>query len=103
MDRPVEEAAASQWKMIENREAAHPGASREERAEMLREHREHILHGPKQGKYFSLLVVDSPALVRAPEVWVERIREFVGRRWMWRRCGGRSGRGYIGIGRCVAY
>ena len=78
MDRPVEEVAASQWKMIENREAAHPGASREKMAEMLRDHREHILHGLKQAKYFSLLVVDYPALVRAPEVWVERIREFVG-------------------------
>ena len=78
MDRPVEEVAASQWRMIENREAAHPGASREKMAEMLRDHREHILHELKQAKYFSLLVVDYPALVRAPEVWVERIREFVG-------------------------
>jgi hypothetical protein len=78
MDRPVEEVAASQWKMIENREAAHPGASREKMEEMLRDHRERILHGLKHAKYFSLLVVDYPALVRAPEEWLERIREFVG-------------------------
>jgi len=77
MDRPVEEVAASQWKMIENREAAHP-ASREKMEEMLRDHRERILHGLKHAKYFSLLVVDYPALVRAPEEWLERIREFVG-------------------------
>src|ERR1700722_8780985 len=63
--------------MIENREAAHRGACREKMAEMLRDHREHILHGLKQAKSFSL-VVSCPALVRAPEVWVERIRESVG-------------------------
>jgi hypothetical protein len=78
MDRPVEEVAASQWKMIENRDAAHPGASREKMAEMLRDHREQVLHGLKQAQYFSLLVVDYPALVRRPEEWLERIREFVG-------------------------
>jgi tetratricopeptide (TPR) repeat protein len=78
MDRPVEEVAASQWKMIENREAAHPGASREKMAEMLRDHREQILHGLKRAQYFSVLVVDYPALVRAPEEWLQRIREFVG-------------------------
>jgi tetratricopeptide (TPR) repeat protein len=78
MDRPVEEVAASQWKMIENRDAAHPGASRERMAEMLRDHREQILHGLKRAEYFSVMVVDYPALVRAPEEWLERIREFVG-------------------------
>jgi predicted AlkP superfamily phosphohydrolase/phosphomutase/tetratricopeptide (TPR) repeat protein len=78
MDRPVEEVAASQWKMIENRAAAHPGASREKMAEMLREHRGQILHGLGRASYFSVLVVDYPALVRSPEDWVERIREFVG-------------------------
>jgi hypothetical protein len=78
MDRPVEEVAASQWKMIENREAAHPGASREKMAEMLRDHREQILYGLKNAKYFSLLVVDYPALVRAPDEWLKRIHEFVG-------------------------
>jgi hypothetical protein len=47
-------------------------------AEMLRDHREQILHGLKRAQYFSVLVVNYPALVRAPEEWVERIREFVG-------------------------
>jgi hypothetical protein len=70
--------AASQWKMIENRDAAHPVASREKMAEMLRDHREHILHGLKNAKYFRVLVVDYPGLVRAPEEWLERIREFAG-------------------------
>ena len=57
--------------------AAHP-AGREKMEEMLRDHRERILHGLKHANYFSLLVVDYPALVRAPEEWLERIREFVG-------------------------
>jgi predicted AlkP superfamily phosphohydrolase/phosphomutase/Tfp pilus assembly protein PilF len=78
MDRPVEEVAASQWKMIENRGAAHPEASREKMAEMLGEHRERILRGLRQARNFSALVVDYPELVRSPEEWLERIREFVG-------------------------
>jgi predicted AlkP superfamily phosphohydrolase/phosphomutase/tetratricopeptide (TPR) repeat protein len=78
MDRPMEEVAASQWKMIENRRATPPIASREKMAEMLGDHRERILRGLRQAKNFSVLVVDYPALVRSPDEWLERIREFVG-------------------------
>jgi hypothetical protein len=78
MDRPVEEVAASQWKMIEDRGASQPGVTRAKMVEMLADHRERILHGIQHARHFSVLVVDYPALVRSPEEWTGRIREFVG-------------------------
>jgi len=78
MDRPVEEVAASQLKMIQRRGATPPNASPGKMAQMLRDHRDQILRGLSMAKGFEVLVVDYPGLVRSPGEWVPRIEAFLG-------------------------
>jgi tetratricopeptide (TPR) repeat protein len=77
MDRPVEEVVRSQRKMVEHRGGAHP-ASEEKMESALRAHREETLRGLSRTAGFEVLVVDYPQLVRSPELWMDRIEEFLG-------------------------
>ena len=70
MDRPVEEVAASQSRML-NRPVG-------DSSEALRAHRAETLHTIRNTPGFEVLVVDYPELVLAPEKWSDVIGSFLG-------------------------
>lgn len=78
MDRPVEEVAASQQKMLRNRDTAIREFATGRVVEVLRRHRAAILAGLQKSPHFENLIVDYPALVTSPKDWVPRIAEFLG-------------------------
>jgi predicted AlkP superfamily phosphohydrolase/phosphomutase/tetratricopeptide (TPR) repeat protein len=77
MDRPADEVAASQFKMLQNRGAS-AAVSPAKLTSMLGEHRAAILGGLSQRPGFSVLVVDYPSLIRSPAEWLDQITSFVG-------------------------
>jgi len=77
MDRPLEEVAQSQAKMLQ-RKGVTESMPVEKMMDSLKQHREQILGGLARAPGFEVLVVDFPELVRAPEKWVDRIQTFLG-------------------------
>lgn len=70
MDRPVEEVAASQSRML--------GRPVDDTAEALRAHRAEILHGARSTPGFEVLIVDYPELVLSPGTWAPALGSFLG-------------------------
>lgn len=73
MDRPIEEIAASQARMLDK-----PVGEAPEIAESLRCHRAEILHGLANTPGFQMLVIDYPSLVLSPDQWAKPIGSFLG-------------------------
>ena len=80
MQRPVEEVAASQLKMLQRRYPGKTHASAEKMAETLRTHRDETLKLLRRVPDIEVLEVDFPDLVRAPAAWTAKIAEFLGPR-----------------------
>ncbi len=82
MQRPVEEVAASQLKMLQRRFPGKTHASPEKMAGALRTHRDEILKMLSHLKGVEVLEVSYPDLVRNPAAWIPRIAAFLGPRWL---------------------
>jgi predicted AlkP superfamily phosphohydrolase/phosphomutase/tetratricopeptide (TPR) repeat protein len=78
MSRPIEEVVASQQKMINHRQTRGANLSAEKLGENLAKHRETIVHGMRVSPNFEVLEVEYPMLVQNPEVWAEKVNEFLG-------------------------
>ena len=81
MQRPVEEVAASQLKMLQRRFPAKTHASPVKMAESLRTHRDETLQLLRRSPNLNVLEVDYPELVRDPAAMVARLAAFLGERW----------------------
>lgn len=81
MQRPVEEVAASQLKMLQRRFPAKTHAAPEKMAASLRQHRDETLALLRSQKNIELLEVSYPDLVRAPAEWLPRLAAFLAPRW----------------------
>lgn len=81
MQRPVEEVAASQLKMLQRRFPAKTHAAPEKMAESLRKHRDETLALLRKQKNIEVLEVSYPDLVRAPGEWIPRLAAFLAPRW----------------------
>ncbi len=79
MDRPIAEVVASQGKMIARRGKKAPATDPARMARMLEAHRDTILQSLERGQNFELLKIPFGELVRAPEEFIPRLVEFVGR------------------------
>ncbi len=77
MTRPMQEVVASQWKMLEHK-GTNPKTEREHLETAQQKHALEILTLLRQHPRVSLLEVDYPALVRAPEIGANRIADFLG-------------------------
>lgn len=79
MQRPPEEIARSQAKMIARRGTGGIPGEEEAVAEKLRAHREDVLRYLRNlPDIYSVLEIDYPSLVAEPENWTTRIADFVG-------------------------
>ncbi|MBS0632367.1 MAG: alkaline phosphatase family protein [Verrucomicrobia bacterium] len=81
MQRPVEEVAASQLKMLQRRFPAKTHAAPEKMAATLRQHRDETLALLRAQKNIEVLEVSYPDLVRAPADWLPRLAAFLAPRW----------------------
>jgi len=81
MQRPVEEVAASQLKMLQRRFPGKTHASPENMAGTLRQHREETLNLLRRIKGVELLEVSYPDLVRDPAAWLPQLAAFLAPRW----------------------
>ncbi len=81
MQRPVEEVAASQHRMLQRRFPAKTHAAPAQMAETLRAHRDETLRMLRGRPNVEVLEVDYPELVRAPGAWGPRLTAFLGERW----------------------
>jgi hypothetical protein len=81
MQRPVEEVAASQLKMLQRRFPAKTHAAPEKMADSLRRHRDETLALLRSQKNIEVLEVSYPDLVRAPGEWIPRLAAFLAPRW----------------------
>lgn len=84
MQRPVEQVAESQFRMISRRRGkdAYEPVAEEERAAMekrLFSHADWTVEHLRVAPNITLLEVDFPALVAEPRAWVQRIAEFAGK------------------------
>ncbi|MBU1694800.1 MAG: sulfotransferase domain-containing protein, partial [Verrucomicrobia bacterium] len=78
MDRPIEEVAASQERMLKNNPAATDARTAGQMRPALEQHRRHILKLLKDDGRFDVLILSYPKLVMEPGNLVERIRDFLG-------------------------
>jgi hypothetical protein len=78
MDRPVDEVAASQAKMIARRGRQTPPVGLARMKAKLSSHRQLVLRGMRLNPHFQVLVVSYPELVRDPDPWIDKIAAFLG-------------------------
>ncbi|HJT80092.1 MAG TPA: alkaline phosphatase family protein [Chthoniobacterales bacterium] len=78
MTRPIAEVVASQTKMIDRRRTRGANLSPDKLAESLVQHRMVIRAGMASSPNFEVLEVDYPDLINQPQVWAEKINEFLG-------------------------
>lgn len=81
MQRPVEEVAASQLKMLQRRFPGKTHTSTAKMTETLRSHRDETLGMLRRIQGIELLEVSYPDLVREPAAWLPRLAAFLGPRW----------------------
>jgi predicted AlkP superfamily phosphohydrolase/phosphomutase/tetratricopeptide (TPR) repeat protein len=78
MNRPADEVAASQHRMIERLGGPGTCITVEDMARQLREHREQVEQWLAQQRNFELLMVDYPELIVHPAAQAQRVVEFLG-------------------------
>jgi len=78
MQRPVEEIAASQYKMISRLGTEGAKLTEDDLLRGLTQHRLVALNFLKNNKAFEVLEVDYPTLVKSPQDVVPSILEFLG-------------------------
>jgi hypothetical protein len=81
MQRPVEEVAASQLKMLQRRFPGKTHASSAKMAETLRAHRDETLMMLRRLPNIEVLEVSYPDLVNTPAAWLPKIAKFIAPRW----------------------
>jgi len=78
MTRPIEEVVASQARMIERRGTGEAQSDPASLSAELQAHRERVLGMIKQNPSMEVLEIDFPALIRAPQQEIARLRAFLG-------------------------
>lgn len=78
MNRPVEQVAASQQKMVQHRGTDGAALDSTALAASLADHRDKVLTWLRRHPRVELLEVDYPALIADPASWVENIAAFLG-------------------------
>lgn len=80
MNRPVEQVAASQQKMVDHRGSSGARMDAADLAASLAEHRDNVLTWLRHHPRAELLEVDYPSLIADPAPWLEQIAAFLGAR-----------------------
>ena len=78
MTRPITEVVASQTRMIDRRRTRGAKLAPDKLAENLVQHRMTIRAGMASSPNFEVLEVDYPDLITQPQLWAERVNEFLG-------------------------
>lgn len=78
MNRPLDEVATSQHRMIQQRGETAPRTSVEDMGQQLQEHRDKVHQWLAQQGHCEVLMVDYPELIAHPEEQARRVAEFLG-------------------------